>query len=165
MELNRRKNLNSERFLSFVLDGENYCSEIAMIREIMGMTTISKLPQTPDFIKGVINLRGRIVPIIDLRTKFGMEPREYTDRTCIIVVDIPVDGQILLMGVVVDMIQEVIGIPKEKISPVAYINARIRSDYIKGIAEVENGIKIVLDLVKVLSADEVESFKSISESA
>ena len=161
MEMNRRKIMSGERFLSFVLNGEEYCIEIGKIREIMGMTAISKLPQTPDFIKGVINLRGRIIPIIDLRIKFGMEAQDYTDRTCIIVVDLPADGETVLMGVVVDTIQEVVGIPAEKISEVPYVNARIRSEYIKGIAEAEKGIKIILDIAKVLSADEFESVKSL----
>ena len=165
MEMNRRKTMSGERFLSFALDSEEYCIEIGRIREIMGMVTINKLPQTPDFIKGVINLRGRIVPIIDLRSKFGMATREYTDRTCIIVVDLPTEGETILMGIVVDTIQEVVGIQAEKISAVPYVNARVRSEYIKGIAESEKGIKIILDIVKVLSADEFETVKTIKASA
>lgn len=161
MEMNRRKIMSGERFLSFALNAEEYCIEIGKIREIMGMVAISTLPQTPDFIKGVINLRGRIIPIIDLRAKFGMESREYTDRTCIIVVDLPAENEVILMGVVVDTIQEVVGIPAEKISEVGYVNARIKSDYIKGIAEAEKGIKIILDIAKVLSADEFESVKTV----
>ena len=161
MEMSRRKIMSGERFLSFALNSEEYCIEIGKIREIMGMVTISTLPQTPDFIKGVINLRGRIIPIIDLRAKFGMESREYTDRTCIIVVDLPAEKEVILMGVVVDTIQEVVGIPAEKISEVGYVNARIKSDYIKGIAEAEKGIKIILDIAKVLNADEFESVKTI----
>ena len=157
--------MSGERFLSFILNNEEYCIEINRIREIMGMIPISTLPQTPAFIKGVINLRGRIIPIVDLRIKFDMSAIEYTDRTCIIVVDIPAENETVLMGVVVDTIQEVIGIPAEKISEVPYVNARVRSEYIKGIAEAEKGIKIILDIAKVLSADEFETVKSIKATA
>jgi purine-binding chemotaxis protein CheW len=161
MELNRRKTMSGERFLSFALNNEEYCIEIGKVREIMGMVPISTLPQTPDFIKGVINLRGRIVPIIDLRTKFGMAARDYTDRTCIIVVDLPEDEEIVLMGIVVDAIHEVVGIPIEKISAVAYVNTRVKSEYIKGIAEAEKGIRIILDIAKVLSDDEINAIKTV----
>jgi purine-binding chemotaxis protein CheW len=161
MEMHRRKTQSGERYLSFVLHNEEYCIEIGMIREIMAMVPISTLPQTPDFIKGVINLRGRIVPIIDLRIKFGMEARPYTDRTCIIVVDLSSESEALQMGVVVDTIQEVVRIEREKISSVAYVNARIKSEYIKGIAEADEGIKIILDIAKVLSADELQSVNAI----
>lgn len=165
MEMNRRKIMSGERFLSFVLNDEEYCIEIGRIREIMGMIPISKLPQTPAFIKGVINLRGRIIPIIDLRIKFDMAAIEYSDRTCIIVVDIPSDSEVVQMGVVVDTIQEVIGIPAEKISEVPYVNARVRSEYIKGIAEADKGIKIILDIAKVLSSTEFETIKTIKTTA
>lgn len=162
MEAARRKTVHGERFLSFNLDKEEFCIEIGKVREIMGMTTINALPQTPDFIKGVINLRGKIIPIIDLRSKFGFESRDYTDRTCIIVVDLPDEDGSILMGVVVDTIKEVISIPAEKISSVPYINSRIKSEFIKGIAETANGITIVLDIGLVLNEDEFVVLKGSS---
>ena len=145
MEITKRKTLTGSRYLSFVLHDEEYCIEILKIKEIMGMTDITSIPQAPDFIKGVINLRGQIIPIIDLRLKFEMSYKDYTDRTCIVVVELNYEGEITLMGIVVDSIQEVINIPEENISKVPYINEKIKSDYIEGIAETQDKIKIVLD--------------------
>jgi|WetSurMetagenome_2_1015567.scaffolds.fasta_scaffold396372_2 purine-binding chemotaxis protein CheW len=161
MEITKRKTLTGSRFLSFVLNEEEYCIEILKIKEIMGMTVITPIPQTPGFIKGVINLRGQIIPIIDLRLKFDMQFKDYADRTCIVVVELDYDGQMTLMGIVVDSIQEVINIPKEKISEVPYINAKIRSEYIQGIAETGDRIKIILDITKVLTQEEFVILKDM----
>lgn len=154
MEIARRKTTVGSRFLSFVLNDEEYCIEILKIKEIMGMTDITEIPQTPDFIQGVINLRGRIIPIIDLRLKFEMEFKNYSARTCIIVVELDYENEITLMGIVVDSIQEVIAIAEEKVNKIPYINAKIKSEYIKGIAEIGEGIKIVLDIDRVLKEEE-----------
>lgn len=161
MEITKRKTLTGSRFLSFVLNEEEYCIEILKIKEIMGMTSITSIPQTPDFIKGVINLRGQIIPIIDLRLKFGIQYKEYTDRTCIVVVELDYNQEITLMGIVVDSIQEVINLPEDKISKVPYINAKIKSEYIEGIAESGDTIKIVLDITKVISEEEFVLIKDI----
>jgi purine-binding chemotaxis protein CheW len=163
VEITKRKTLTGSRFLSFVLSDEEYCIEILKIKEIMGMTDITAVPQTPDFIKGVINLRGQIIPIIDLRLKFEMPAKEYTDRTCIIVVELTYQNELMYMGIVVDSIQEVINIPEEKISSVPYINAKIHSDYIKGIAETGDTIKIVLDIMKVLTDEEFVLVKELDK--
>ena len=161
MEITKRKTLTGSRFLSFVLNDEEYCIEILKIKEIMGMTAITPIPQTPEFIKGVINLRGQIIPIIDLRLKFEMPFKDYADRTCIVVVELDYDGQMTLMGIVVDSIQEVINIPEERISEVPYINAKIKSEYIQGIAETGDKIKIILDIMKVLTQEEFVILKDI----
>jgi len=130
----------------------------------MGMTAITPLPRTPQFIRGVINLRGRIIPVIDLRLKFGLPYEEYTKRTCIIVVEVAYEGETVLMGLVVDTIQDVVSIPEEKLSKIPYINARIKSEYIRGIADTPEGMKIVLDVLKVLSEEELEEVKQTAES-
>ncbi|MCK4797579.1 MAG: purine-binding chemotaxis protein CheW [Spirochaetes bacterium] len=163
MDVTKRKTLMGERFLSFILNEEEYCIEILRIKEIMGMTDITEIPQTPDFIKGVINLRGQIIPIIDLRVKFEMPSTEYTDRTCIIVAEMTYEDEMTLMGIVIDSIQEVINIPQEKISKVPYINAKIKSEYIEGIAETGETIKIILDIKKVLTEEEFVLIKKIDE--
>ncbi len=163
MEITKRKTMTGSRYLSFVLNEEEYGIEILKIKEIMGMTAITAIPQTPAFIKGVINLRGKIIPIIDLRLKFEMEDRAYTDRTCIVVVEITFEGEVTLMGVVVDSIQEVINIPEEKISEVPYINAKIKSEYIRGIAETGETIKIVLDITKVLTEEEFVMIRDVGK--
>lgn len=163
MEMTKRKLLNGARFLSFTVDGENYCMDILKVKELMGMTAITPLPRTPSFIRGVINLRGRIIPVIDLRLKFGLPYEEYTKRTCIIVVEVAYEGETVLMGLVVDAIQEVVSIPEEKLSKIPYINARIKSEYIRGIADTPEGMKIVLDVLKVLSEEELSEVKQTVE--
>jgi purine-binding chemotaxis protein CheW len=161
----RRKTVNGERFLSFTLANETYCVEIERVREIMVMTAVTPLPQTPDFIKGVINLRGKIIPIIDLRLKFGMDEKDYTDRTCIIVVDVTEGGESALMGIVVDTILEVVTIPTEKITHMAYVSARVRAEYLRGVAESEQGVRIVLDIARVLSAQEFKTMREAGGAA
>ena len=118
MEMTKRKLLNGARFLSFTVDSENYCMDILKVKELMGMTAITPLPRTPQFIRGVINLRGQIIPIIDLRLKFGLAFHEYTKRTCIIVVEVDYENETILMGLVVDAIQDVVSIPDEKMSKI-----------------------------------------------
>ena len=150
-----RKTQNvSDRYLSFILKDEEYCLEILKVREIMGRVEITPLPQTPDFIQGIINLRGNIVPIVDLRLKFGLSFREYTDRTTVIFVELMFQGEQNLMGIVVDEIREVVNIPPDKISKIPYINTKIKSHYILGVAETEDGVNIALDIDKVLTEDE-----------
>jgi len=154
MEITKRKALTGARFLSFVLQNEVFCIEILKIKEIMAMTEVTAIPQTPAFLKGVLNLRGQILPVIDLRLKFGMPPQAYTDRTCIVIVELTTEGDRSLMGIVVDSIKEVVSIPEEKITKMPYINARIKSEFIKGISETGDTIKIVLDITKVLTEEE-----------
>jgi purine-binding chemotaxis protein CheW len=163
MEMTKRKLLNGARFLSFTLDSESYCIDILKVKELMGMTAITSLPRTPVFIRGVINLRGQIIPVIDLRLKFGLDFREYTKRTCIIVVENTSEGDSMLLGVVVDAIQDVVSIPEEKLSKIPYINARIKSEYIRGVASTSEGMKIVLDVLKVLSEEELTVVKNTTE--
>ncbi|MCK9170554.1 MAG: chemotaxis protein CheW [Treponema sp.] len=163
MEMTKRKLLNGARFLSFTLDSESYCIDILKIKELMGMTAITPLPRTPAFIRGVINLRGQIIPVIDLRLKFGLDFRAYTKRTCIIVVEVVSEGASMLLGVVVDSIQDVVSIPEEKLSKIPYINARIKSEYIRGVAGTPEGMKIVLDVLKVLSEEELAVVKNTAE--
>lgn len=129
------------------------------------MTDITPLPQTPEFIRGVINLRGQIIPIIDLRIKFGLTFVPYSKRTSIIVVEIDSDGDRLLMGIVVDAIQEVIAIPDEKINNLPYINSRVKAEYIRGVAETPEGLKIVLDVVKILDDEDFVSLKALAPAA
>lgn len=163
METNKRKTLSGARFLSFVLNDEEYCIEILKIKEIMGMTNITPIPQTPEFIKGVINLRGQIIPIIDLRLKFQMQFKDYSKRTSIIIVELLYEKEKTLMGIVVDTIKEVVGIPEEKITKIPYINAKIKTEYIRGMTEMGNSIKIVLDISKVLTEEEFVMINGVNK--
>jgi purine-binding chemotaxis protein CheW len=165
MERSRIRTLAGSRYLNFTLENESYCMEILKVKELMGMTDITPLPQTPTFIKGVINLRGQIIPIIDLRLKFGLEFLPYHKRTSIIVVEIEIDRDVMLMGMVVDSIQEVIAIPDDKIKILPYINSRVKAEYVRGVADTPEGMKIVLDVLKILSDEEFVQLKAIAPEA
>lgn len=161
------KSINSkiqaaDRYLSFCLMDEEYCIEILKVKEIMAMVNITKIPQTPPFIQGVINLRGDIVPIIDLRLRFEMDFKDYEERTTIIIVELDYNEQKTLLGIVVDTIREVIVIPEDKRSTVPYINSRIKSDYISGIAELNNTIRIMLDIDRILTEEEKAVIKELN---
>jgi len=139
------------KYLTFVLGDEEYGLEILKVREIIGLMEITSVPQTPDFIKGVINLRGKVIPVIDLRLKFGMEPAEYTDETCIIVVDM---GQTMI-GILVDTVSEVLDISADQIEPPPSFGSRIDTEFILGMGKIKGKVKILLEIDKVLSTEEL----------
>jgi purine-binding chemotaxis protein CheW len=139
------------KYLTFGLDGEEYGIGILKVREIIGMMAITSIPQTPGYIKGVINLRGKVIPVIDLRLKFGMESIAYTERTCIIVVEIKGSDRKIQMGVVVDSVSEVHNIKPGEIEDTPTFGAQMETDYILGMAKMEGGVKILLDIDRVLS--------------
>ncbi len=139
------------KYLTFILCDEEYGLEILKVREIIGVMDITAVPQTPNFIKGVINLRGKVIPVVDLRLKFGMPETEYTKETCIIVVDV----QGLLMGIVVDTVSEVMDIAEADIEPPPAFGSAIKTNFILGMGKVKGKVKILLSIDKILSADEL----------
>lgn len=139
------------KYLTFILDNEEYGLEILKVREIIGVMVITSVPQTPDFIKGVINLRGKVIPVVDLRLKFGMKEMEYSKETCIIVVDV----QGLLMGIVVDTVSEVMDITDSEIEPPPAFGSKVKTDFILGMGKFKEKVKILLDIAKILSTEEV----------
>ena len=143
------------KYLTFSLDQEEYGIGILKIKEIIGMMPITSVPQTPAFVKGVINLRGKVIPVIDLRLRFGMGEIDYTDRTCIIVVEIEGAAGMVLIGSVVDAVSEVLSIKGEEIEDTPTFGAKLDTEYILGMAKMEGGVKILLDIDKVLSNEEI----------
>ncbi len=143
------------KYLTFTLADEDYGIGILKIKEIIGMMPVTTVPQTPEFVKGVINLRGKVIPVVDLRLKFGMESIDYTERTCIIVVEITGSAGTVQIGIVVDAVSEVLNIGATDIEDTPTFGARLNTDYILGMAKMEGGVKILLDISKVLNADEV----------
>jgi len=147
------------KYLTFTLANEDYGIGILKIREIIGMMPITAVPQTPPFVKGVINLRGKVIPVMDLRLRFDMEEIEYTERTCIIVVEITgATGQIQI-GNVVDSVSEVLNIKSEDIEDSPTFGTKLDTEYILGMAKMEGGVKILLDIDRVLSAEEVAALE------
>lgn len=157
-----------EKYLTFALDEEEYGIGILKVKEIIGMMPITSVPQTPAFVKGVINLRGKVIPVVDLRLKFGMQEMEYTERTCIIVVEAAgEDGETVntQMGIVVDAVCEVLNIKAEDVEETPTFGAALNTDYILGMAKMEGGVKILLDIDKVLSTQEFEVVSAVKHEA
>ncbi len=149
------------KYLTFTLAGEEYGIGILKVREIVGMMNITRIPQTPPYVKGVVNLRGKVIPVVDLRLKFGIEAMDYTDRTCIIVVEIVGTAKDIPMGVVVDAVSEVINIRQSDIEETPNFGTRIDTNYILGMAKTNGGVKILLDIDRVLSAGEVTALEQV----
>jgi len=143
------------KYLTFTLANEEYGIGILKIREIIGMMPITTVPQTPAFVKGVINLRGKVIPVIDLRLRFAMGAIDYNDRTCIIVVEIAGGQDTIQIGIVVDSVSEVLNIKGEEIEDTPTFGTKLDTDYILGMAKMEGGVKILLDIDRVLSAEEI----------
>lgn len=145
----------SGKYLVFHLGREEYGVEVLKVREIMGLQDITSVPQTSSFVKGVINLRGKVIPVIDLRLKFGLDSSEYTQRTCIVVVQVQEKGHPLMMGVIVDGVNEVLTMQEGEIEDTPQFGDDLRVDYILGMAKIKGKVKILLDIDRVLSAQEI----------
>ncbi len=139
------------KYLTFMLADEEYAVQIFKVKEIIGLIDITPVPQTADFMLGVINLRGKVIPIVDLRLRFGLDYREHDERTCIIVMEIlGTDGTWALMGILVDSVSEVINVALDDLEPSPSFGVDLDISYILGIAKVGGNVKIILDIDKVL---------------
>ncbi len=152
-------NSRGGKYLTFKLASEEYGLEILKVREIMGLMEITKVPRTPDFVKGVINLRGKVIPVIDLRLKFGMESIEQTSETCIIVVEMDE----MQMGVIVDKVSEVLDIDSKEIEDAPSFGTNVDTNFILGMGKTKGRVTILLDISKVLSNQEVLEISSMSK--
>ncbi len=141
------------KYLTFSLAEEEYGLEILKVREINGYMDITAVPQTPHHVKGVINLRGQVIPVVDLRAKFGMETTEVTDQTCIIVVEITQKDHAFSTGIVVDRVQEVLDIAGEDIEKAPEFGSSVDTDFILGMGKIGESVKILLDIDAVLGTD------------
>jgi purine-binding chemotaxis protein CheW len=141
------------KYLTFSLGEEEYGIGILKVKEIIGLLPITAVPRTPAYVKGVINLRGKVIPVIDLRIKFGMAEKGYNEKTCIIVVEIKGLNNSVLMGIVVDAVSEVLNIRAGEIEEAPRFGTNLELDYISGIAKINGGVKILLDIDKAISAE------------
>ena len=146
------------KFLTFILGDENYGIEIRFVTEIIGIQTITPVPEIPDYVKGIINLRGKIIPVMDVRLRFKKEPREYNDRTCIIVIDI----QDITIGLIVDCVAEVTSITDENIVPLPHLNKGYHHKFIEGIAKVGNEVKLILHCDKLVNVEDIEGLSLLA---
>jgi purine-binding chemotaxis protein CheW len=147
------------KYLTFTLANEDYGIGILKIREIIGMMPITPVPQTPDYVKGVINLRGKVIPVVDLRLRFAIEAADYTERTCIIVVEIEGSAGTIQIGIVVDAVSEVLSIKGEEIEETPTFGTEMNLEYILGMAKMEGSVKILLDIDQVLTAQEIAALE------
>lgn len=144
------------KYLTFSMNGEEYGIGILKVKEIIGMMPITPVPKTPEFVKGVINLRGRVIAVIDLRLRFRMPTTDYTERTCIIVVEVGTSTGKIQMGIIVDSVSEVANIKSGEIEDPPSFGTSVDTDYILGMAKVDGGVKILLDIDRVLTEGERE---------
>jgi purine-binding chemotaxis protein CheW len=148
--------LEMNQFLAFNLENEVFAFDISKVREVLEFDTVTKVPQTPDMMKGVINLRGSVVPVIDMRVKFGMGETEKTVNTVVIIIEVNLDGTSTMIGALVDSVQEVMDLDSEHIEPPPKIGTKLNTDFIKGMGKQDGQFMIILDIEKVFSTEELE---------
>jgi len=155
--------METTQYLTFKLEGEIFALDISKVREVLDFTAITKVPRTPEFMRGVINLRGNVVPVVDMRLKFGMTKTENTVNTCIIIVEIHLDGETTVLGALADAVQEVIELGSGQIEPAPKIGTRLKTDFIQGMGKQGEGFIIILDIDRVFSADELSLVQEAGE--
>jgi purine-binding chemotaxis protein CheW len=145
----------TRQYLTFKLAEEVFALDISKVREVLDFTTITKVPRTPDFMRGVINLRGGVVPVVDMRLKLGMSRTEQTVDTCIIIVEVTLDDEVTVLGALADSVQEVFELEPEQIEPPPRIGTRLKTEFIKGMGKRDDHFIIILDIDKVFSSEEL----------
>jgi len=157
--------IQTTQYLTFKLAEEIYALDISKVREVLDFTTVTKVPRTPDFMRGVINLRGSVVPVVDLRLKFGMSATERTVNTCVIITEVTVDGDTTVLGALADSVQEVIDLEPGHVAPAPKIGTKLRTEFIRGMGKRDDKFIIILDIDKVFSAEDLSLVGAVQESA
>jgi purine-binding chemotaxis protein CheW len=150
----------TRQYLTFKLGNEIFATDVAKVREVLDFTTITEIPRTPDFMSGVINLRGSVVPVVDLRLCLEMSKIEKTRNTCIVVVEVVLDGESTVIGVLADSVEEVIDLEPEHIQPPPRIGTHIRTDFIKGMGKRDAQFVMILDIDRVFSAEDLVAVRA-----
>ncbi len=152
------------KYLTFTLGGEVYGLEILKVQEIIGMMTVTRVPRTPSFIRGVINLRGKVIPVVELRDKFGLDSVEDTEKTCIIVVQVTCEDATIIMGLIVDEVSEVLDIDGGDIEPAPEFGTTVDTAFIMGMGKIANKVIMLLDVDRVLSSSELRTVAQAKKS-
>jgi len=155
----------TRQYLTFNLGDESFALDVAHVREILEFTNLTRIPRTPEFMRGVINLRGSVVPVMDMRVKFNLTKTEKTVDTCIIVVEVSLGGEIVILGALVDSVQEVFELEPDCIEPAPKIGAGLKTEFIKGMGKRDERFVIILDIDSVFTADELEMAESADDQA
>ncbi|SRR6266571_2953750 len=153
------------QYLTFQLEEEVFAFDIAKVREVLDFTDVTRVPQTPEFMRGVINLRGNVVPVVDMRLKFGMPATPKTVNTCVIIVEVTVDGEALVLGAMADSVQEVLDLEQEQIEPAPRIGTRLNTEFIRGMGKRGEEFIIILDIDRVFSWTELSLIRQGEEEA
>jgi purine-binding chemotaxis protein CheW len=151
------------QYLTFKLDEEIFALDVGKVREVLDDTKITKVPRTPDFMLGVINLRGSVVPVVDMRLKFDMEKTEKTVNTCIIITEVEMDDDITVLGALADSVQEVVDLEPGDIEPAPRIGTSINTDFIKGMGKRDEEFIMILDIDKVFSSEEIAQVQDVKD--
>jgi len=152
----------ASQFLTFMLSGEEFAVPIMKVKEIIEYSDLTNVPMVPEFIAGAINLRGSVVPVVNLAIKFGMSPGEITRRTCVVIMEVEMDDEQIVMGVLVDKVLQVIDIADENIDSAPSLGAQIRTDFIRGMAKLDDRFVIILAINRVLSSGEITVLGNIN---
>jgi len=155
--------IETTQYLTYKLENEIFALDISKVREVLDFTRVTKVPRTPDFMRGVINLRGSVVPVVDMRLKFGMTKTEQTVNTCIIIVEIALDGDTTVLGALADSVQEVIELEPSQIEPAPKIGTRLKTEFIRGMGKRNDNFIIILDIDRVFSTDELGIVQDVGE--
>jgi purine-binding chemotaxis protein CheW len=154
---------NTRQYLTFQLGEEIFAIDVVNVREILEFNTVTKVPQTPEYMRGVINLRGSVVPVLDMRLKFGMSVIEKTINTCIVVVEVAMEDENVIIGALVDSVQEVFELDPDSIEPAPRIGIQLRNGFIKGMGKKDDRFVIILDIEKVFSYEELSGAIDMSD--
>lgn len=155
--------VNSKQYVTFCLAEELFGVEVSRTREILSVISVTSVPQTPDYMLGVINLRGQVVPVIDMRLKLGLSAADETQDTCIIVVEVLVDGEPIVVGALADAVREVLEIKSDAIEPPPRLGTRLNTEFIKGMGKIGEEFLILLDIDKIFNSDELALVQEIAE--
>jgi len=155
--------ISSQQYVTFSLCDELFGVEVSRTREILSLTPVTKVPQTPEYLLGVINLRGQVVPVVDMRLKLGLPAGKDTEDTCIIVVDVLVDGETITVGALADAVREVMDIRSDQIEPPPRLGTRLNTEFINGMGKVDEQFLILLNIDKVFNSDELALVQDVGE--
>ena len=155
--------IEAGQYLTFKLDDETFSLGIDQVREVLEFKHVTKVPQTPDMMRGVINLRGKVVPVIDLKLKFGLGETQKTVNTCVIIVEMDLDGEATLIGALTDSVQEVIDLEESQIEPPPKIGTRLNTELIRGMGKRNDNFIIILEIEKIFTLDELEMIQNTAE--
>ncbi len=153
--------IDINQYLTFTLEDETFGLAIVKVREVLDFTCVTRVPQTPDFMRGVINLRGSVVPVMDMRLKFGMSQTDKTVNTCIIITEIEMEDETAILGALVDSVKEVLDLEPDQIEPPPRIGTKLRTEFIRGMGKHNEEFIIILDIDKVFSAEEISAVQDV----